>query len=402
MGGGNVIPYEEALARIVQAFSPVSAEQVAVSEAAGRVLARDVSSRVTQPPADVSSMDGYAVRSVDTSTPPTALRVIGESAAGAGFDGHVGPRDAVRIFTGAPVPAGADAVVMQENTDRKDKTITVNVAAAVGAYIRPTGMDFAEGQVLLEAGKVLSCRDAALAAAMNVPWVMVRRLPRIAVLATGDELAMPGEPLGPDAIVSSNSVGLASWVRQNGGEPVNLGIARDNEESLNAMLDGARGVDALVTIGGASVGDHDLVGRVLGERGMDLDFWKVAMRPGKPLIFGRLGDIPVIGLPGNPVSAGVTAELFLGPAMRAMLGAPAKLKLEKATLGRGVGLNDERQDFLRGTISVTDKGHLTATPFERQDSALLTLFAKAECLIIRPPHAPAAKKGDPVDVLLLP
>lgn len=397
-----MIPYEEALARIVQAFSPVSAEQVAVSEAAGRVLARDVSSRVTQPPADVSSMDGYAVRSVDTSTPPTALRVIGESAAGAGFDGHVGPRDAVRIFTGAPVPAGADAVVMQENTDRKDKTITVNVAAAVGAYIRPTGMDFAEGQVLLEAGKVLSCRDAALAAAMNVPWVMVRRLPRIAVLATGDELAMPGEPLGPDAIVSSNSVGLASWVRQNGGEPVNLGIARDNEESLNAMLDGARGVDALVTIGGASVGDHDLVGRVLGERGMDLDFWKVAMRPGKPLIFGRLGDIPVIGLPGNPVSAGVTAELFLGPAMRAMLGAPAKLKLEKATLGRGVGLNDERQDFLRGTISVTDKGHLTATPFERQDSALLTLFAKAECLIIRPPHAPAAKKGDPVDVLLLP
>ncbi len=396
-----MIPFDEALAKVLSAFQPLEAEQIPLDAGLGRVLAEDVVSRVTQPPADVSSMDGYAVRAADVENTPAILRVVGESAAGGGFEGSVGPGEAARIFTGAPVPAGADAVVMQENTTRDGDAVTILEGVGPGNFIRAAGLDFKAGVPLIAKGKVLSARDIGLSAAMNVPWLQVRRRPRVAVMATGDELVMPGEPLGPAQIVSSNSVALAAYIRALGGEPVDLGIARDDEGSLRTMLAGARGADLLVTIGGASVGDHDLVGKVLGDKGLDLGFYKVAMRPGKPLIFGTLGDVPVLGLPGNPVSAGVTAILFLRPAMRRMLGLADDDAGATALLGRDLSANDERRDYLRATLSRDTAGALVATPFEKQDSAMLAVFATADCLVIRAPHAPPAKTGERVEIIPL-
>jgi len=290
-----MISVAEALAKVTGGVRPLAAEQVSLADALGRVLAEHVASRITNPPVAVSAMDGYAVRAADVARVPATLRVIGESAAGSGFDGTVGAGEAVRIFTGAPLPAGADAIVIQEDTDSDGDgdAVTVNEAAPEGHFIRPAGLDFTAGDVLLSAGTLLTARDVGLLAGMNVPWLNVRRRPRIAFCATGDEVVMPGDPVGPTQIVSSNSIALAAYVRAFGGEPVNLGIARDNEDSLGRALDGARGADMLVTIGGASVGDYDLVQKVLGDQGLDLGFYKIAMRPGKPLIFGHLGDIPV-------------------------------------------------------------------------------------------------------------
>ena len=351
-------------------------------------------------------MDGYAVRAADVASPPVTLKVIGESAAGGDFDGTLGAGQAVRIFTGAMVPDGADAIVIQEDTKAKGDEVIVNEGVPPGTYIRPAGLDFRAGQVLLAAGKVLTARDVGLAAAMNVPWLKVRRRPRIAILATGDEVVMPGEPVGRNQIISSNSVALDAYVRALGGAPISLGIARDNEESLHAMLAGIRSADMLVTIGGASVGDHDLVRKVLGAEGLELTFYKVAMRPGKPLIFGRLGDVPVLGVPGNPVSAGVSTVIFLGPAMEVMLGLRqpgegAAGPAPTALLGRDLKANDRRQDYLRAALGRDDEGSLVATPFAKQDSAMMALLAAAECLVVRPPHAPPAKAGERVEIVPL-
>ena len=401
-----MISVAEALAHVTSSLGPLAAEQVALPDALGRVLAEDVASRLTQPPVDVSAMDGYAVRAADVASLPVALKVIGESAAGGAFDGTLGAGQAVRIFTGAMVPDGADAIVIQENTDAEGGAVIVKEGVAPGTYIRPAGLDFRAGQVLLAAGRVLTARDVGLAAAMNVPWLKVRRRPRIAILATGDEVVMPGEPLGRTQIISSNSVALDAYVRALGGAPINLGIASDNEESLHAMLAGARGADMLVTIGGASVGDHDLVRKVLGAEGLELTFYKVAMRPGKPLIFGRLGDVPVLGVPGNPVSAGISTVIFLGPAMEVMLGLrlpgeDAAGPAPTALLGCDLAANDRRQDYLRAALGRDAEGSLVATPFEKQDSAMMALLAAADCLVVRPPHAPPAKAGERVEIVPL-
>lgn len=397
-----MISVAEALERVLTGVSRLGTEELSVADAHGRVLAEDVFSRVTQPPANVSAMDGYAVRAVDCGATPVNLTQIGESAAGSAFLGDVGAGQAVRIFTGAPVPAGADAIVIQENTEVDANQVTVKEPAEYGRYIRQAGLDFKKGEVLLKAGRFVTARDISLSSAMNIPWLRVVRKPRIAILSTGDELVMPGEPLGPNQIISSNNLGLGAFLRAMGAEAINLGIAKDTAGSLLEMLKGAGGSDMLVTIGGASVGDHDLVKSVLGQEGLEITFSTVAMRPGKPLIFGKINGRPMLGLPGNPVSAGVTSVLFLRPAIEVMLGVSRpKRSAETAKLGRHVVANDFRQDYLRASLSVADDGTLIATPFEVQDSSMLALFAKADCLVIRAPDAPAMEVGERVEIIRL-
>ncbi|MDA1024152.1 MAG: molybdopterin molybdotransferase MoeA [Proteobacteria bacterium] len=402
-----MISVAEALAKVLAGIKEVSAEQVALSDALGRVLSEDIAARLTHPPADVSAMDGYAVRAEDVAKVPVTLKQIGESQAGSGFDGSVGSGETARIFTGAPLPDGADAIVIQEDTETDGDAITMKEAVAPGKFVRPAGMDFNEGDVLLKAGQVLSARAVGLAGAMNVPHLNVRRRPRIAFLSTGDELVMPGDPVGPDQIINSNAIAMGAYVQALGGEPHNLGIARDTEESLRHALEGAAGADLLVTMGGASVGDYDLVQKVLGEQGMDLGFYKVAMRPGKPLIFGTLrggalAGIPVLGLPGNPVSAGVTAAIFLKAAMEKMLGIPDNTgPAATAVLSSDLGKNGWRQDYMRARLSHDKDGNLVATPFEAQDSSMQARLAEAGCLIVRAPDAPPAKKGERVEIIPL-
>ncbi len=399
-----MLSVDDALARILGALAPLPAEQIAVADGLGRVLAGDVAARRTQPPAAVSAMDGYAVRAEDVQTVPATLKVIGQAPAGDAFAGTVGAGEAVRIFTGGPLPGGADAVVMQENAQAGDGTVTVLESVDAGRFVRPAGLDFRAGDVGLKAGRVLTARDVGFAAAMNVPWLMVRRRPRVAILATGDEIVMPGDPIGPSQIVSSNSIALAAVVRVFGGEPCMLGIAPDDRDALAAMAAGAAGADLLLTSGGASVGDHDLVQSVLGEIGFELGFWKIAMRPGKPLIFGHVGDTPVLGLPGNPVSALVCAMIFLRPALARMLGAADAEAAPRLTarLTEPLGENDERQDYLRAKLGNDDGGGLVVTPFSRQDSSMLAMLAAADCLILRAPHAPALDAGTVVEILPIP
>jgi molybdopterin molybdotransferase len=398
-----MIPVAEALDRILKNFQPLPAETVGIAEAFGRVLAQDITARVTQPPHSVSAMDGYAVRAADVASVPVDLKVIGAVPAGGLFEGEVGAGQAVRIFTGAPLPSGADAIVIQEDTEAGDGSVTVKESCKAGNYVRAAGLDFAAGDPGPRAGRQLTVRDVGLIAAMNHPWVPVRRRPRVAILATGDEVVMPGEPLGPSQIVSSNGLALAAFVRACGGEPLMLPIAADTEDSLAELAAGAKGADLLLTTGGASVGEHDLVQKALGRQGMTLDFWKIAMRPGKPLMFGSLGGTPVLGLPGNPVSAVVCSLLFARPALNALLGldVPAH-PLEQMVLGADLAANDRRQDYLRATVVVNGDGRRSATPYGRQDSSMLALLATADGLIVRAPHAPAAAKGALVEVLSFP
>jgi len=392
----------EAVAKVVSGFAPLATETVALDSALGRALAEDVPARVDSPPLDVSAMDGYALRAADAASAPATLALVGVSAAGRPFAGAVGPGQCVRILTGAVLPDGADAIVIQEDAEVAGDAVTIGEAPRPGRWIRRAGMDFRRGDVMLTAGRRLNGRDIGLAAAMNVPWLAVRRRPRVAILATGDELVMPGEPLAPGQIVGSNGLAVAAYVTAFGGLPLVLGIARDDAGSLARMLAGARGADLLVTIGGASVGDHDLVRQALADQGLDLGFYRVAMRPGKPLIFGRLGEVPVLGLPGNPVSVGVTSLLFLRPAMRAMLGlADRQGPAPTARLGRDLPANDQRQDYLRSRLTVADDGEAVATPFEAQDSALMARFAEADCLVVRPPFAPPARAGERVEIVPL-
>src|SRR5262249_39867514 len=317
-----MISVEEALARLLAPLEALPPEQVSVADAVGRVLAEDVAARRTQPPFAVSAMDGYAVRSEDVAKVPTALKIVAEIPAGAGYGGTIGQGEAARLFTGAPLPAGADAIVIQEDTERDGERVTVKEAGPKGRYVRRAGLDFAEGDVLLKSGRRLTPRDIGLAAAMNRPWLFVHRRPRVGILSTGDEIVMPGDPIGPHQIVSSNALALAAFTTACGGVPVLVGNAPDDPDALRHIAAAAQGVDLFVTTGGVSVGEHDLVRAVLSEEGLGIDFWQIAMRPGKPLMVGRYRGVPMVGLPGNPVSTLVCSLLFLKPALDKLSGLP--------------------------------------------------------------------------------
>ena len=400
-----MISVQEARDRILAPLTQLPMEQISIRDALGRVLAEDVKARCTQPPLDVSAMDGYAVRAEDVQDVPQDLKLIGEAPAGGLFDGSVGAGEAVRIFTGGPVPKGANAIVMQEDTDRPaENHVTIKLAPYDGKFIRRAGLDFSEGDTLLEEGKCLNARDVALLAAMNIPWIMVRQRPKVAILATGDEVVMPGEPLGPSQIISSNTLGLAATIETLGCEAQILGIARDNAESLRQMAAAAANADFLVTTGGASVGEHDLIQSVLGETGLKVDFWKIAMRPGKPLIFGELAGTPMLGLPGNPVSSMVCSLIFLVPAL-AKISGKDPLSYERrmtAYLSVDIPENDHREEMMRATLAIDSDGKRHVTPFQKQDSSMLSRLSAADCLLVRPAHAPACKAGDEMEILYFP
>jgi molybdopterin molybdotransferase len=396
-----MISVEEARVRILADLHPTPAEIVALADAWSRVTAAPVTARLTQPPADVSAMDGYALRAAD-GTLGAMLNVIGSAPAGHPFAGTVGSGQLVRLFTGSVVPLGADAILLQEDATPIGTEVRVNEPVTAGRHIRRGGQDFAAGDVVVPAGRRLTARDIGLAAAANHPWLTVHRRPRVAILATGDEIAMPGEPIPPGGIVSSNSHALAALVRATGGDPVVLPVAADTRESVAAVADAVYGMDILVTTGGASVGDHDLVIDSLKTRGLELDFWQIAMRPGKPLLFGRLGPVKVLGLPGNPVSALVCSILFLLPALSRLSGLPAAPPpTVQAIVGTALRENDHRADHLRATVAIDSLGRIVATPFPVQDSAMLRRLALADALILRAPNAPALPKGSEVTVIRL-
>lgn len=402
----SLLPVEEALARVLaSAGSPVAAETLPLAQCHGRTLAADLAALRTQPPFPASAMDGYAVRASDVAELPARLAVVGVSAAGHGFHASLGAGEAVRIFTGAPVPDGADTVVIQENTEAGDESTVVVRELSAARHIRAAGLDFRAGDILIPAGSRLDARLLALAAAMGHAALPVHRRPRVAILATGDELVPPGSATGPDQIIASNSFAVAALVEEAGGEAIDLGIAGDNFPALEAAIGRARAAEAdvLVTLGGASVGEHDLVQSALAREGMDLGFWRIAMRPGKPLMQGRIGPMRILGLPGNPVSSIVCSLVFLQPLVRALAGDPAAGRdlSEQAILAVDVPANDQRQDYLRATLAERPDGPPLVTPFSRQDSSMLSTLAKAQALLIRPPHAPAAPAGSPARILRL-
>jgi molybdopterin molybdotransferase len=400
-----LMPVADALAAVLAGAEALPEEMVALDAAHHRVLARDVAALRTQPPQAMSAMDGYAVRAADASHVAARLKVIGEVAAGRPFDVALQSGEAVRIFTGGVVPQGADAVVVQEDTVRDGDSIDITEAAVMGRHIRPAGVDFREGDVLLRAGRRLTDRDLSLAAGMNYPQLPVRQRPKVAVLATGDELVMPGSTPGPGQIVYSNGYALRALARAEGAETVDLGIAAD---TVDATTDGIRraresGADILITTGGASVGDHDLVKQSLEAEGVSMAFWRIAMRPGKPMMHGRLGAMRVIGLPGNPVSSYVCGFLFMAPLIRALSGrSDVHHATEAAVLGRDLAANDIREDYLRARLEERADGVLVATPVNHQDSSLLGNLAVARALVIRSPFAPAASAGSPCVILRLP
>lgn len=401
----SLLPVADALDRLLSAAKPTQrTETVSLHDADGRVLAEDIAARLTQPPFDNSAMDGYAVRHADIAALGSILKVVGSSAAGHTFEGTAGPGEAVRIFTGAPLPAFADTVLLQEDAEKLGgNRIRTTFLTPKGRHIRPRGQDFAEGDVLLRAGDVLDAGRLTVAAAMNHAELTVYARPRIALLATGDELVTPGTPPGASQIIASSTYGVSAIARASGAEIIDLGIVGDDKpailEAVRKAL--ALDIDVLVTLGGASVGDFDLVQPVLGEAGMELDFWRIAMRPGKPLMVGRLGDVRIVGLPGNPVSSLVCALLFLEPLVRCLAHLPAKGRIHKAFTAVPVKENDHRQDYVRARITRGPDGELRVAPFDKQDSSMMRIFAESEGLLIRPPNAPAIEAGAACEVLLV-
>ena len=402
----GLIPVAEALSRVLASVAaPLEPETVPLAQAAGRVLASDVVAARTQPPFPASAMDGYAVRSADAGIVGAELRLIGTSAAGHGFTGSLGAGEAVRIFTGAPVPEGTDAILIQEDAEADGACVRVTEAVKPNRFIRRAGLDFTSGDTLLKAGLSLDARRLALAAASGHPYLAVRRRPRVAILATGDELVEPGVTPAWDQIVASNSLALAALSAEAGAEIIDLGIAADDHDALADAFRRARAAkaDLLVTLGGASVGDHDLVQAALAREGLELGFWRVALRPGKPLMHGRLGDMLVIGLPGNPVSSIVCGLLFVVPAIRALQGDPeaGADRSEPATLGRDLQANDGRADYMRAGLTVEPGRLPVANPEDRQDSSMLAVLGRSEALLIRAPHAPPARAGDACRIIRL-
>jgi molybdopterin molybdotransferase len=394
-----LLSVDDALALVVKGLTPLEVETVPIAEAHGRVLGETLAATLTQPPFDASAMDGYAVRAADVAALPATLELIGEAAAGARFAGRLKPGQAVRIFTGAPVPDGADTIVIQEDTEERDGRVVVK-AAAPGRHIRPRGQDFMQGEALLEQGTVLGARALMLAASMNHAEIPVRRKPQVAILATGDEVVPPGSQLGPDEIVSSVGYGIAALVAAHGGEAVDLGIARDDPESIATLASTGAGADILVTIGGASVGERDLVVTALEREGLKLEFAKVAMRPGKPVLFGRLGGQRFLGVPGNPVSALICSIVFLVPMLRVLLGVGGGDRpLAKAVLAEDLPPNGPRRHYLRALSSRAEDGTRIVRPLPSQDSSLVAALAKADCLIVRGPEAPGLPAGTLVKIL---
>jgi len=390
-----LISVAEALDHVLAHAAPLPPEQVPLDDALGRVLAADLKALRTQPPADVSAMDGYAARASDVANVPVQLTVIGEVAAGRPFTATVGAGEAARIFTGGVIPAGADTIVVQEIAERAGDAVTVLKPVSKGRHIRRQGLDFRRGDTLFAAGRRLSARDLALLAGMNHPIVPVHRRPKVALFATGDELVPPGAEPGPGQIVYSNGFALAALAQEEGAAVVDLGLVEDKLEPTIATVRAARegAADILLTTGGASVGEYDLVHKAFAAEGMNLSFWKVAMRPGRPLMHGRLGGMQVLGLPGNPVSAYVCAFLFLVPLIRRMSGrSDLAMPTDSAVLGADLAENDERADYLRATLQENSEGRI-ATPFAVQDSSMMVPLAKADCLIIREPYAPASAAG---------
>lgn len=398
-----LMPVAEALQRVLADAKPLPGETVSLNETLGRVLTKDVTALRTQPPAAVSAMDGYAVRASDVATAPVTLKVIGEVAAGHPFAKQVAGGQAVRIFTGGVMPTGSDTVVIQELATSAGDSVTIQKPTSKGRNVRAQGIDFARDQVLLHKGHRLTDRDLMLAAAMNHPSLSVHRRPKVAVLGTGDELVAPGSAPGPGEIVYSNGFALTALARNEGAEVHDLGIARDSIEDIVSAVRRARNwnADILLTSGGASVGEHDLVQRALAAEGLDLSFWRVALRPGRPMMHGRLGGMQVLGVPGNPVSSFVCAFLFLVPLIRRLAGRQDIERIPQAArLGRDLPANDERTDYLRATLVAGTDGPV-ATPLPDQDSSLMAPLAKADCLVIREPHAAAAAKGSDCVILKL-
>ena len=404
-----LMPVSDALAAVLADVEPMAEEMVTLDNAWHRVLASDIAARRTQPPQAMSAMDGYAVRSADATKAGTQLELIGEVAAGRPFAGSVGAGQAVRIFTGGVIPVGADAVVIQEDTIAAGDRVTITEPAIPGRHIRPAGVDFSEGDVLLTRGTWLTDRDLSLAAGMNHPQLPVHRRPKVAILATGDELVMPGTTPAPGQIVVSNGFALHALARAEGADTVDLGIVADTVEATTSAIRRAResGADILITTGGASVGDHDLVKPALEAEGFSMAFWKIAMRPGKPMMFGRhvgpLSTMRVIGLPGNPVSSYICGFLFMVPLIRALSGRSViHHRRETALLGSDVRANDAREDYMRARLEKREDGALVATPVSLQDSSLLANLAAAEALLVRTPSAPKASAGSACEVLRLP
>jgi molybdopterin molybdotransferase len=399
-----LLPVADALEKILATVQPLPARDAPLNEALGRVLAQDLVAKRTQPPSSVSAMDGYAVLGSDVAQGPAKLRVIGEIPAGKPFDRAIESGQAVRIFTGGVIPKGADTVVIQEHTERAGDRVEVKRATATGRNVRREGLDFRQGDKLLAKGTRLNERTLMLAAAMNYAAVPVVRAPRVAILGTGDELVLPGGKPGAGEIVYSNGYALAALARQEGAEVVDLGIARDRVYDIASAVRRAQEVaaDVLLTSGGASVGDHDLVQRALTAEGFSLSFWRVAMRPGRPMMHATRGAMQVLGVPGNPVSSYVCAFLFLVPLLRKLARrSDLTHRPHPAKLGRNLPENDERADYLRATLAQGADGTLVATPLEQQDSSMMANLARADCLLIREPHAPSAPAGSPCVILKL-
>lgn len=400
----KLLSVAEAQERLVEKGRLMATEGLPIENAAGRILSEDVAALITQPPFNASAMDGYAVLSTDCTKLPISLEVIGESSAGHPFEGDLRPGTAVRIFTGAALPSSGDAIAIQEDCERLDEqTVLIKEVASNGQFIRPAGYDFHEGDVLLSKGTCLNFRDLTLLASMNIPEVTVYKKPRVAIIATGDELVSPGEDLGNGQIISSIPYGMVQLFENAGAQATCLGIAKDSMASLDHYIQEAisqeQNFDIVVTIGGASVGDHDLVQAALKNAGMALDFWKIAMRPGKPLMVGSLADKSVIGVPGNPVSALICAEIFVVPLIRSMMALDPTFKPhQKARLQNQVPSNGPRQHYLRALQWMNEEGQQCVSSLEDQDSSLQATFSKASCLIVRVPHAESAQQGDLVDI----
>ncbi len=396
-----LLPVDEALTRILNGIKPVGVETILLDQALGRVLAKTVIAKRDQPPFPASAMDGYAVRFDDIITLPATLKRVGTSAAGHAFKGKVKPGTAVRILTGAPVPKDTDTVVIQENTITDGTVLTVVQETQRGKNIRRAGLDFAKGDMLVPAGTKLSARDIGLLAAGNAVTIKVYRRPKLVLFTTGDELVLPGDRPRADQIISSNSHALTAMASQFGAEVVNLGIVKDSLKATIAAIKKGLGADILLTTGGASVGDHDYVQEAFKACGVKINFWKIALRPGKPFMYGRKDKTHVMGLPGNPVSALVTALIFLKPLLDLMTGLPVQNETTTAILDGHLEANDSRQDYMRATLKIAPDGRRIVSPFAAQDSSMQRTLQSSQALIVRPPHAPAAHSGTEIPVLLL-